>query len=69
MDKGWQVFEYESFNEVVPVDDSKDHFLGDECWCDIRTEVVEGGKPDLLIVHSSADGREKVESILDQLKL
>lgn len=58
---GWQAFDRDVFVEVIPQDDLQEHILGDECWCNPRTEYNENSRP--LIVHSSADGREFKEKI------
>lgn len=59
---GWETWDRGSFMEVLPQDDLKEHWLGDECWCNPRLEEVEGGMPNIMIVHSSADQRELSET-------
>lgn len=54
----WAMFDRGDFIEVLPQDDDKVHFLGDECWCNPRIEYVPGGKPEVLIIHEALDGRE-----------
>jgi hypothetical protein len=53
MPGGWRLLETPL--EVVPLDDLREHIEGDGCWC--RPRVDEG-----VIVHNSADGREKYET-------
>ncbi len=68
---GWEMWERGSFNEVLPQDDLKEHFLGDECWCNPIIENVTGvppGNPDILITHNSADKRELSERVRDSNK-
>lgn len=55
---GWRSDLYETFFDIYPLDDSRDHAIGDECWCSFRIEYVEGGEPDIMIIHQSDDGRE-----------
>jgi hypothetical protein len=50
---------------VVPVNDLREHTeTGADCWCEPRV-LDEGtdpaGEPARVIVHSSADGRERWE--------
>jgi hypothetical protein len=57
--KGWRITWYATFADVVPVDDIKEHFLGDECWC--GTKIIDSThfKDGLTrVVHNSADRRE-----------
>lgn len=58
--KGWITKDYKYLVEVVPVDDTKEHFLGDECWCIPTVQIIlfEGPR---LVVHNSADRREVSE--------
>lgn len=66
----------EWISEVVPLNDSREHWSLDECWCNPRKEHVkytESGLPvniecrdgftrgALLFVHNANDGREKYE--------
>lgn len=45
---------------VYPLHDLRDHDTdGHDCWCNPSIEHVEG---DQIIVHNSADGREKFET-------
>lgn len=58
---GWEMVPRLTFNEVLPLDDLKEHGLGDECWCNPVVEHVDGvppGEVDVLISHNSADKRE-----------
>lgn len=73
--KQWEVQFNGAFFEVIPVDDSKDHLLGDECWCQPRTErslqpnkYLRNTSFDFpqkfaqpVIVHKSHDKREVIE--------
>lgn len=54
----WAYWDRGIFSEVLPQDDDKEHALGDECWCNPRTEYMPDGQPDTLIVHNAIDGRE-----------
>ena len=58
MKEGWsQEHDGADATHVYPLNDLKEHELsGKECWCKPRIECH--GK---LIVHSSADGRERKE--------
>jgi len=59
--------------EITPLDDSQEHNLGDECWCMPKTEsmtatatCVNGHQHAIttpIIVHNSADGRERTEEL------
>ena len=63
-----------SFFEVLPVNDTKKHLLGDECWCKPRVErsvtpnkylkdlplVPKDSFAQPVIVHKSDDQREVV---------
>lgn len=64
----------EHIQEITPINDSKEHFKGDECWCSPRTEAyLQDGYPiniqcsdgytrgQLVIVHNAQDNREKYE--------
>jgi hypothetical protein len=42
---------------TVPVDDIREHEPSEDCWCEPEYYVDIG-----LIVHNSADGREKFET-------
>lgn len=53
---GWDVVVYEPFVEVVPQDDTKEHVVGDECWCGPKVSNDPDSLP--VIAHNSADGRE-----------
>ena len=66
-DKGWETWERDTFNEVIPQNDLMEHYVGDECWCKPRKEIVHGGEPNLIIVHNSADGREIIERMLESI--
>lgn len=50
---------------ILPVDDEQDHIDSSTCHCSPITEVLAGG--DLLIIHSSFDGREGVEWVNELL--
>lgn len=75
----WSVIFNGHFFEVLPEKDSKDHLLGDECWCNPRVEHSVRAHPKLrgtpfdpvpyaqpVIAHNSHDGREK---LVNQLKV
>ena len=55
--------------EITPINDTKEHLLGDECWCNPKTEHYPENikcsdgwvRGQLAIVHNSADGREQYE--------
>jgi len=61
MKKGWFNRIHLTFVEVIPLNDTREHLLGDECWCGPRLEKVPYGRPDLMIVHHSNDKRELIE--------
>lgn len=44
---------------ILPTNDLEDHIDSSTCHCQPLTEVLADG--DLLIIHSSFDGREGVE--------
>jgi hypothetical protein len=45
--------------QVYPTDDDRPHLTtGTSCWCDPH---VEGEGESAIVVHNSADGREKYE--------
>lgn len=57
---GWGViWRTRTWCEVVPLDDLKEHLMGDECWCD--PNVLYFSKGGIEIDHISADGREENE--------
>ncbi len=43
---------------VVPLKDLKEHAQTRDCWCGPR---LEQGETAVIVIHSSADGRELVE--------
>lgn len=53
---GWNWYKRSGFDEIVPQDDTKEHLLGDECWCKPQTRLDPKYQPQ--IVHNSADKRE-----------
>lgn len=57
--KGWQFIKYETFVDIFPLEDIKDHGLGDECWCEPQVRREAGFLP--MITHNSADRRELSE--------
>lgn len=61
---GWIVSDRDTFVEVWPQDDDKEHLLGDECWCIPRTEEL---KPEYsarpIVIHNAIDGREAAEKV------
>lgn len=52
---GWEVWDMVIYVEVLPQDDIKEHWAGDECWCNPSIEPVNDRK---LIAHYAADGRD-----------
>ena len=57
----WEVREYPTLVEIVPLNDSMEHYLGDECVCHPRIRQDYGYLP--RIVHNSFDGRDALEEI------
>lgn len=53
---GWQWTDYDQYVEVIPLNDTKEHFAGDECWCQPRRVEEENQRP--VISHNSNDRRE-----------
>ena len=49
----WRSEDYGTYWEVIPVDDSRMHLAGDECWC--NPETLEDERP--IISHRALDGR------------
>lgn len=47
-----------TYFEILPQDDIREHFAGDECWCNPRIEYEPDGQPDQMIVHNAKDNRE-----------
>ena len=58
LDSGWKVNRYETFVEYVPIDDAREHLLGDECWCQPQIQRQKNMLP--VIGHNSMDGRESL---------
>ncbi len=54
----WIVNDCVLFNDIVPVADTMEHWMGDECWCKPKTEFVPDGLPDTMFIHNASDGRE-----------
>jgi len=68
----WHVEYKGSFFEVLPDDDTKEHLLGDECWCKPKVQrsvrpnkylrntpfEIPGHFDQPVIVHNSHDKRE-----------
>lgn len=44
---------------VIPIDDAIPHDDTRGCWCQPTIELIDDG--DALVVHHSADGRERTE--------
>lgn len=73
MNNEWRVNFNGSFFEVLPVKDTKEHMLGDECWCNpevqrsvtpnkyIKHIAIGMDKAQPVIVHHSNDKREVVD--------
>lgn len=61
---GWIVSDKQTFVEVWPQDDLKEHMLGDECWCDPKVKRL---KPEYsarpMIIHNAVDNREAAEKV------
>lgn len=63
--KPWEVTSYNVrandpilFIDIIPLDDDKEHYMGDECHC--KPEIKrENGVP--IITHNAYDKREKAE--------
>ena len=53
----WITIQYLSIFDIYPVEDIREHYMGDECWCNPRLEPVDG-TPGLMIVHTALDNRE-----------
>ena len=58
MTDNWGVYVNPSYVEVLPIEDDKDHYAGDECWCNPKVIKVPGGQPPIMVVHEAHDGRE-----------
>lgn len=54
----WESIDMGLYFEITPVGDLKEHYAGDECWCEPRIEYVPDGTPDRMIIHNAADNRE-----------
>lgn len=54
----WQSVDQDEYVEILPLDDDKEHWAGDECWCQPTVDRQEV-RP--IIIHNSADGREMLE--------
>ncbi len=51
---------------VYPVNDARPHLTdGEDCPCNPRSEVVEGGN--IVVTHNSWDGREYIERLREDL--
>jgi hypothetical protein len=48
----WKSEDVGGYVEVTPVHDNKQHYAGDECWCNPKTEYIEGKA---MIVHHLYD--------------
>lgn len=59
----WQWVDYDQYVEVVPLNDIKEHYAGDECWCEPRRVDDEGERP--VISHNAADKRELTERSIE----
>jgi len=46
---------------ITPIDDLQPHEESSTCKCEPRVEMLENG--DMLVIHSSFDGRELFEEI------
>lgn len=63
---GWEVIDRYFFFDILPVNDSREHGQGDECWCYPKTE--RGSTMKTIVTHNSADGREAFEVIAKENK-
>lgn len=57
-------YQSNQIQHVHPLNDTKEHVTsgyveGERCWCKPREEDVDGNG--LVVIHNSADGREKRE--------
>lgn len=48
----WKAEDFGQYVEVVPINDIKSHYAGDECWCEPEVERVEDGRP--VITHNQS---------------
>lgn len=48
----WKSTDYDTYVEVIPAEDSREHYAGDECWCNPVTEL-DNSRP--LIIHQKFD--------------
>lgn len=50
---------------ITPINDLREHTDARDCWCQPRIEIVEdfldASPARVIVVHTSADGRELVE--------
>lgn len=56
----WQWEDFGEYVEVVPTNDIKQHFAGDECWCKPTVEREQGSRP--LISHN-ASGKLRITEV------
>lgn len=56
----WRVEDFGQYIEVTPEHDIKEHWAGDECWCQPRRVEDRGDRP--VISHNSLDKREDYEN-------
>ncbi len=53
----WRATCYGDFVDMVPVADTRDHYLGDECWClPVKRDILQV-EPRMMIGHRAMDGR------------
>jgi hypothetical protein len=53
-----------SIVDVTPINDLREHAESSDCWCEpkvLDVGVDAAGEPALVVVHNSADGRERHE--------
>lgn len=59
----WESTDHGQFVEVVPLDDTRKHYLGDECWCNPKIDKDDLPRP--LVMHNSNDKREVLERLFE----
>lgn len=55
---GWELKRTIQYLEIIPRDDKKEHYAGDECWCMPRIEYELGCMVEMIILHNALDGRK-----------
>lgn len=49
---------------IVPINDIKEHIENSTCSCNPKVEFHNG---EMMIIHNSFDGREKVEKLINDV--